>query len=146
MPAPSVDVRRRSFAAFVQRVTAQAEQSRGLSIPQIAQLAGINNATIYRWRDGVGTRLPLPEQVVAFCDALGIPPVAAFSILWPGKDNKPAEPEPLPQDPEVEQQMRALLRKIADPNVSDAEKVTIRATIRHLAGDAPSTTRRRAAG
>jgi transcriptional regulator with XRE-family HTH domain len=143
MPAPSVDVRRRAYAAFVQRVTAHAEETRGLSIPRIADLAGIDNGTIYRWRDATGKRLPTPESVVAFCDALGIPPAVAFAILWPGKDDQAPEAEPLPQDPDIERQMRELLRKISDPNVPEAEKVTIRATIRHLAGDVP--TRRRSA-
>jgi hypothetical protein len=145
MPAPSIDVRRRAFAAFVRRVTDQAEETRGWSIPHIAERAGINNGTIYRWRDAVGTRLPLPEQVVAFCDALGIPPAAAFAVLWPGQNDRPAEPDPIPQDPDIERQLRALLRKIADPNTPEAEKVTIRATIRHLAGEPATPTRRRAA-
>lgn len=144
MPAPSIEVRRRNFAAFVRRVTDQAA-TRGWSIPRIATDSGISNATIYRWRDGTGTRSPLPEQVVAFCDALGIPPAVPFAILWPGRDDKPAEPEPLPADPDIERQMRELLRRIADPNVAEAEKLTIRATIRHLAGEPAPAGRRRAA-
>lgn len=143
MPALSIDVRKRAFAAFVRRVTDHAENTRGWSIPRIATEAGISNPTIYRWRDGTWTKAPDPDAVAAFCDALDIPPAVAFAILWPGKTGEAQPPEALPLDPEIERQMRELMRRIADPNVSDAEKLTIRATIRHLAGDLPA--RRRAA-
>jgi transcriptional regulator with XRE-family HTH domain len=145
MPAQSVDVRRQNFAAFVRRALTHAEETRGWSAPRVAQEAGIGSATIYRWRDGTGARSPLPDQVVAFCDALGIPTSVAFAILWPSRDDKPAAPAPLPQDPEVERQTRELLRRIADPNVSDAEKLTIRATLRHLTGEPAAAGRRRSA-
>lgn len=144
MPAPSIDVRKRAFAAFVRRATDHAENARGWSIPRIADEAGISNPTIYRWRDGTWTKAPDPDAVAAFCDALDIPPAVAFAILWPGKSSEARQPEPLPLDPEIERQIRVLLRKIADPNVTDGEKQTIRATIQHLAGEQPA--RRRAAG
>lgn len=142
MPA-SIDVRRDAFAAWVRRVTEHADDTRRLSIPRIAKRAGINDATIYRWRDGTMVGLPKPEQVVAFSDALDIPPSVPFAILWPGKDDEAPEPEPLPADPDVERQVRELMRRLADPDVDDGEKTSIRATIRHLTS-APA--RRRTAG
>lgn len=143
MSARSIDVRKRTFAAFVRRVTAHAEETRGWSIPRIATEAGISNPTIYRWRDGTWTKAPDPDAVAAFCDALDISPSVAFSILWPGKNDQAQQPEPLPLDPDIERQIRALVRKIADPNVSESEKLTIRTMIQHLAGEPAA--RRRAA-
>lgn len=142
--APPVDVRRDAFAAWVKRVLAQAKTSRGLSVPKIADMAGIGNNTIYRWRDGGGKELPNPEQVLAFCDALDIPPVAAFSILWPGKNEALPAPGPIALDGDFQ----SLMRILNDPNTSDFDREFIRETIRQLVdrpmrpGRAPQRTRR----
>ena len=127
--APTVEVRRDAFAVWVKRVLQQAKTNRGLSVVQIAKLAGIGNPTIYRWRNGEGKELPNPEQVLAFCDALDIPPQAAFSILWPGKTEQAAKPTPLPMDSDYQ----TLMRKLNDPSVSAFEKEFIRETLRQLA-------------
>jgi transcriptional regulator with XRE-family HTH domain len=126
---PSIEVRREAFAIWVRRVTGHAKTARGLSIEDIAELAGIGNPTIYRWRKGQGKALPLAEQVEAFCDALDIDPAIPFAILWPGKNRGSAAAEPLPLDPDFQ----TLARKILDPNTSDFEKKFIRETMRQLA-------------
>ena len=127
--APPVEVRRDAFAKWVRRVLAQAKEVRGLGVVQIADMARIGNPTIYRWANGTGKELPNPEQVLAFCDALDIPAAAAFSILWPGKTELRAEPEPIPMDADLQ----TLMRKLNDPNVSEFEREFIRETIRQLA-------------
>lgn len=129
MSAPAVAVRRQLWAQFVRRALAHVHTTRGWSIPQVAHQAGISDPTIYRWRDGKGVRLPLPEQVLAFCDALDIDPAVAFRVLWPGKDERPTEPEP----PPLPDEMVAIARKLEDPNVSEAEKYLLRETLRQLA-------------
>lgn len=138
----SADVRKVAFGNFVQRQLRFARDERGWSVPQLAREAGISNQTIYRWRDGNWVRSPLPEQVVAFCDALDVPPTAAFAILWPGKTSRPVAPEPAPMDPDVE----ALLRMLASPSTSDDDRLVIRATIRGLvarSSERPSQARRK---
>lgn len=135
--APSIEVRRQRFAEWVQRVLAHAWEQRKLSVPKIAELAGIGSNTIYRWRDGNWKEGPKPEQVVACRDALDIPPAAAFSVLWPGKTESPATTEPMPVDPDL----ALLMRKLADPNVPEYEKYFIRETLRQLTSrpDRPHT-------
>jgi transcriptional regulator with XRE-family HTH domain len=138
----AIDVRKAAFANFVARQLRYAKDERGWSVPQLARVAGISNQSIYRWRDGNWARSPQPEQVVAFCDALDVPPTAAFAILWPGKSSKPAAPDPAPMDPDVE----ALLRMLASPSTSDDDRLVIRATIRGLvarSSERPSQARRK---
>lgn len=127
----SLDVRRAQFARFVRRATSRAQESRGWSIPKIAEMSdgqvGVN--TLYRWLAEDWTRAPLADQVAAFCNVLDIPPAIAFGILWPGKDDSVAEPEPLPTSPAVD----LILRKLNDPNVPEPEKYHIRQTLESLA-------------
>lgn len=129
----SADARRAAFSRFVERTLEHAKAERGWSVPKVAEASGVGDSTLYRWRDGDWKRSPQPEQVVAFCDALGIPPSAAFSILWPGQDDRPAEPEPLPLDPDLQ----TVLRRLRDPNVPEREKFLIRETLRSLAARSP---------
>lgn len=139
-PTPAQDVRRAAFARFVQRVIRHVRTAKGWTIPDLAREAGIGDSTIYRWRDGDWKEDPKGGQVKAFCDAADVPTSAALSILWPSRDEKPAEPEPIALDPELE----TLARRLRDPNVPDAEKYLIRETIRGLA--ARSTKDGRATG
>lgn len=132
MPA-SADARRAAFSRFVTRALEHAKSEKGWSVPTVAEASGVGDSTIYRWRDGDWKRSPLAEQVVAFCDALGIPPSAAFSILWPSRSGRPAEPEPLPLDPDVQ----TVLRRLRDPNVPEREKFLILETLRSLAARSP---------
>jgi transcriptional regulator with XRE-family HTH domain len=135
---PPLDVRRKAFAAFVRRALRNAKEDRGWGISRVAEEAGIGGATIYRWRDGDWNKAPSPDAVVAFCDALDIDPKHAFAILWPGKGDDAPPPEPAPLDRDIE----LLARRLRDPNVTEAEKVSIRATIRFLIGrsQAPAPT------
>jgi len=127
MPQPP-EVRKANFAAWCRRVLDQAKVQRGLSVPQIAELAGIGNQTISRWRNGTLKELPNPEQVVAFCDALDIDPAIPFGILWPGKSEAAPRPEPIVFDADYQ----ALQRKLNDPHVSEFEKAFIRESLRQL--------------
>jgi transcriptional regulator with XRE-family HTH domain len=135
-----------AFTAFVRRALDRARTTRGWSVERVAREAGIGVNTVYLWRGGTDWKqFPKGENVEAFCDALNIPPAAAYMILWPGKSERPGEPEPLGPEPELV----TLARKLADPNVSEQEKFLIRETVRGLASR-PSTSseapRRRNAG
>lgn len=140
------EARLAAFTAFVRRALDRAKATRGWSVERVAQEAGVGVNTLYLWRGGrEWKQFPRGESVEAFCDALGIPPAAAYGILWPGKNERPAEPEPLGPEPDL----ILLARKLEDPNVSEQEKFLIRETIKGLAarpsqpGDAP---KRRNAG
>lgn len=132
--APSLEVRRDAFAAWVKRVLLQAKTARGLSVVDIANLADIGDNTIYRWAKGDWKKAPDPNAIEAFCDALGISPLIPFAILWPGKDGAVAAPQPLPSDENYD----LLMRKLNDPNTGEFEKEFIRETMRMLM-DRPAT-------
>ena len=64
--------------------------------------------------------------MAAFCAGLGLDPTAAFAIL---ERHRPApRVEPL-LDPDVE----ALVRRLTDPQITEAERFHIRETVRYLA-------------
>jgi len=81
----------------------------------------------------IGSQLARPdesvvavERVVAFCEGLGLDPAVAFTILEWGR---PAAIEPAALDPDI----AALLRRWADPNLTEQERFHIRETVRYLA-------------
>lgn len=127
--APPIPARKANFAAWVKRAVKFAKDRHNMSVADIATKAGIGDQTIYRWMKAEGNKLPDPDAVLAFCDALDINPTDAFAILWPGKNDKPAEPLPFTGD----EHYQVLMRKLNDPNVGEFEKEFIRETLRQLA-------------
>jgi transcriptional regulator with XRE-family HTH domain len=122
--------RKIAFAAFVRKALEDARTTRAWTGIEVARRTGVSRQTINRWVRGEWASDPEAERVVAFCEGLGLNPSKAFGAL--GWDRAtPARPAPAapPMDPDVE----ALLRRLVDPNVSDAEKFHIRETIRYLA-------------
>ena len=122
--------RKIAFAAFVRKALHDARTTRAWTGTEVSRRTGVSRQTINRWVRGEWASDPEAERVVAFCEGLGLNPTVAFGVL--GWDrNTPARPAPSapPMDPDVE----ALLRRLVDPNVSDAEKFHIRETIRYLA-------------
>lgn len=125
-PTQSQDPRVRQFGAFVTRALKEAKE-RGLDIEAVEKVTGIGRATIYRWARAESPN-PRREKVLAFCEGLGIPAKTASQILgWDGS-RQPTAPEPI-VDPDI----RAILRKLNDPNVPAEQKTSIRATLRYLA-------------
>lgn len=136
----SLEARRAAFGRFVRRALEDAKDRR-ITIKEIERRTGVGSTTFYRWRDGDWTADPRPSQVDAFCDGLDIPTTAAYRALGWGADGKPAgEPEAV-LDPEL----RAIQRRLMDPNVSDATKESIRNMLRLIIG-ANGNGGRRAAG
>lgn len=132
-PQPSNDPRVRMFGQFIKRALADAKE-RGMSIEDVEAAikaadpdAKVGRSTIYRWRRSE-VESPQRVQVQAFCRGLGIPVTTAAQIL--GWDDSRPSTEP---DPTVDPDIRAIMRKLADPNRSTEEKTSIRATLRYLA-------------
>lgn len=126
MPPKSRDPRVVLFGDFVKRALAEAKE-RGLSTDMVEERTGVSLATIYRWTRAESPN-PQREKVLAFCEGLGIPLRTVAQILgWDGS-RQPTAPEPV-IDPDI----RAILRKLNDPNVPVEQKTIIRATLRHLA-------------
>jgi transcriptional regulator with XRE-family HTH domain len=122
--------RRQAFATFVRKALADARAERMWNGSEVARRTGVSRQTINRWVRGDWTNDPEPARVVAFCDGLGIDAPVAFGILgWDRTATARPSPVPLPMDPDIE----ALLRRLLDPAVSEAEKYHIRETVRYLA-------------
>ncbi|MET8230067.1 XRE family transcriptional regulator [Micromonospora sp. NPDC005298] len=127
----TANARKIAFATFVRRALDEARATRAWSGTEVSRRTGVSRQTINRWVRGDWASDPEAERVVAFCEGLGLNPAAAFAALgWDRAATGPRAGQPAPpMDPDVE----ALLRRLIDPNVSDAEKFHIRETIRYLA-------------
>lgn len=126
----TTNARKIAFATFVRRALDDARALRAWSGTEVSRRTGVSRQTINRWVRGDWASDPEAERVVAFCEGLGLDPAVAFTALgWDRAAGPRTAPAPPPMDPDVE----ALLRRLVDPNVSDAEKFHIRETIRYLA-------------
>lgn len=127
MPAgASADPRVQMWGRFVDRTLKDA-RARGMTTEEIEERTGLGRSTIYRWRRAE-IESPQRKQVIQFCEGLGIPTRTAAQILgWEG-ERPPTEPEP-----SVDPDLRAIMRRLNDPNVSVEEKTTIRQMLRYLA-------------
>jgi len=126
----TANARKIAFATFVRRALAEARATRAWSGTEVSRRTGVSRQTINRWVRGDWASDPEAERVVAFCEGLGLSPATAFAALgWERTTTPRSAPTPPPMDPDVE----ALLRRLVDPDVSDAEKFHIRETIRYLA-------------
>lgn len=131
---PSPDVARARFAAWVDR-TVRAAYARGMTVKDIEQATGLGSSTLDRWRSNEGG-VPRIDRVNAFADGLGVDRRPAYVALGiDGAARQSTEPE---LDPDV----RAIARFLADPGVSDEEKTAIRLVLRRLAPP-PSAGRQR---
>lgn len=122
----ATDPRLQAFGRFIERALDDARAS-GLSISDVEQRTRLGRSTFYRWKRGeVAT--PQPNQVRQFCEGLGLSVRdAARTLGWNGA-KIPVDPNP-PMDADV----RTILRILADPRVSQADKDFIRETLRMLA-------------
>ncbi|WP_433531477.1 helix-turn-helix domain-containing protein [Micromonospora sp. CA-263727] len=126
----TANARKIAFATFVRRALDEARATRAWTGTEVSRRTGVSRQTINRWVRGDWASDPEAERVVAFCEGLGLDPAAAFAALgWDRTASRRAAPPPPPMDPDVE----ALLRRLIDPDVSDAEKFHIRETVRYLA-------------
>lgn len=124
----SADVSRARFAAFVQRALERARAG-GLTDREIARRSGVATSTFHRWRLGEGNTLPKIDKVRSFCEVTGVSLDEAMRALGM-TDNARSEPTPaapLPED------VRIILRTLADPNVDEAQKAAIRGILQLLA-------------
>ncbi|GAA0383524.1 hypothetical protein GCM10009541_27740 [Micromonospora gifhornensis] len=127
----TANARKIAFATFVRRALDEARATRAWSGTEVSRRTGVSRQTINRWVRGDWASDPEAERVVAFCEGLGLDPTPAFAALgWDRTSSRHRSTStPPPMDPDVE----ALLRRLVDPDVSDAEKFHIRETIRYLA-------------
>lgn len=89
---------------------------------------GVPPSTFHRWQKGNFATAPDLDKVRAFCAGLGISPAGALAALGLAPQRDEPAPEP-PLPPEI----RRILRQLADPNVSEGDKLVIREMLRMLA-------------
>src|SRR5262249_37935728 len=123
---PPSGARKLEFAAFVRQALETARTTRAWNGSEVARRTGVSRQTINRWVRGDWQSDPEPERVAAFCEGLGLDPPAAFALLQWGR---PPTAEPATLDPDI----AALLRRWADPSLTDQERFHIRETVRYLA-------------
>lgn len=133
--SPSPDVARALFAAWVKR-TVDAAYARGLTVKEIEARTGVGSSTWDRWRNGRGG-MPTIQRVRAFAEGLGVDPQPGFAALGAVAAARTAT------EPELDPDVRAVARFLADPNVSAAEKDAIRLILRRLAPPASRERRQR---
>lgn len=115
---------------FVDRALRDA-RARGLTDREIARQSKVATSTFHRWRQSEGRGLPELDRVRAFCDAVGASVEDAMQAL--GMTDAPAEPTPeLPMPEDV----RKILRALANPHESEETKQFLRMSLSLLAGRA----------
>lgn len=125
-------VARARFGNFVGRALDNARLA-GLTDREIYRRSGVSTSTIHRWRLAEGKGLPRLPQVRAFCAAVDASIDEAMAAL--GMTD--TAPTPTPEAP-MPKEVRAILRKLADPNTPEADKQFIRMSLRVLAARLPS--------
>lgn len=101
---------------------------RGLTDREIARRSKVATSTFHRWRQAAGRGLPELDRVRAFCDVVGVSIEDAMQSL--GMTD--ADPAPTPEL-SMPEDVRKILRTLADPNASEEMKQFLRMTLQMLA-------------
>lgn len=104
------------WAGYLRRMTSRP----GWSIARLAREAGVNRSTIFGWIKGDGVTVASVKQIAKALGDSEADALAAAGGATTGGDQLDAD-------------VRIILRRLADPTVTEAEKTLIRATLRHLA-------------
>ena len=121
-----------AFARFVRRAVDDAKNRRGWTVRRLAEETGVGRSTLFRWLSGDNQHSPELASVHSFCTALEIPVAAAFTALG-------VRSTPTAGDDDVFADIDRILTRLADPAVSEAEKVVTRDMLRYLARRSPAT-------
>lgn len=137
-------VRDREIAAAWANYLAAARTAAGLSKTELARAAQVGRATVFRWEAGE-SRPEQSEIVVRVAKVLGVDLDEALAAAGLRPTAQP--PTKPVKEPPLDPDLLLLASRLADPNVSVAEKATIRATIQYLANlpEEPPGRRRREA-
>lgn len=125
-----MDTRQGRFGRLVARGISAA-RDRGMTNNDIVKATGVAWTTIDRYIYGRWTRDPVASLVKNLCSGLGLELAEAYAALgWSeapaGTDNR--EPEPV-----LDPRLRAVARRLSDPNVSLLEKLQIQAVLESMA-------------
>jgi transcriptional regulator with XRE-family HTH domain len=117
-----------------------AREAAHLSQSEFARRIGVDRVTVYRWE--TGRQKPEDGDMVRrFAEVAGTPLDESLSAagLRPDDTRIPRTPT---RDPALDPDILVILRRLADPDTPEAEKVAIRGTLRYLAELANQSRRR----
>lgn len=117
---------RGAWAAYVAAVRARV----GMSKSELARRLGVDRGTVHRWEQN--TSRPEDANVVtAFAELFDLDVDEALTAAGLRVSaTPPTRPtRDVPLDPDV----KIIMRRLTDPSVGEAEKTSIRATLRYLA-------------
>lgn len=103
------------WAGYLRRMTRRP----GWSVARLAREAGVNKSTIFGWIKGDGVTV---ASVKAIAKALGDDEAHALAAAGGAKHGDALDAD-----------VRIILRRLASPDATDAERTAIRATLRYLA-------------
>lgn len=127
-------VRAQQFAAYLGRLVGELADRPGWSVSRVIEESRISRPTFYRWRRANWSKggKPKADNVRSFHVNLGIDASRALEIL--GLSTAPTTDDPLSvADPDVQQNVLAILRRLRDPNEPDEERYFIRRSLADLA-------------
>ncbi|MEU4777504.1 helix-turn-helix transcriptional regulator [Micromonospora sp. NPDC023633] len=110
----------------------------GMNKSELARRLGIDRTTIIRWESG-RSRPEDPAVVEAFAALFGLN--ADEVLVAAGLRVGTSPPGRSTSDPPLDPDMVIIMRRLTSPTASEAEKATIRATLRYLADLADRTER-----
>lgn len=119
-------VRRANFAEWVKRAL-QLARRRGMNDAAIHEATGISPATFHRWQTLKGG-LPVTAKAEQFAQGLEMRLAPMYEALGVSLGRRAAT------EPEMDPDLMAIGRRLADPSVSEDEKAVIRNTLKLLAG------------
>jgi hypothetical protein len=136
------EVRAQRFAEYLGALSAQFKRERGWTVKMFFEQAGLSRNTFYRWRGANWTEgRPSLGAVRDFHTRLGLDPGRALEILGFAFTGA-AEDSLAGAEPQVAEDIRLILRRLADPNEDPDDRTFIRRSLANLAGRSQSGSRR----
>lgn len=125
--ATPIELRRTRFGRVVKRMVDNA-RDRGMTIEKIVEATRISWTTIDRWVKGDWSKDPRGTQVKSFAEGVGGSLSELYAALDWSEVSERSEPEP-----SLDPRLRAVARRLSDPNVSLLEKAAIQSLLESMA-------------
>lgn len=101
-----------------------------MTLADMETATGLGDSTFSRWKKGQWTKDPRPGAVHDFCDGLGGSRADAYAALGWSETGSAVATEP---EPPLDSRLKAVARRLSDPNVSLMEKIAIQSLLDSMA-------------
>lgn len=131
----SDSVRAAHFGAYLNTLIEQLQDERGMTVGEVAKSSGLSRQTLNRWRRGDWREgKPKAHRVQEMHERLGLDPQRALNILIDSPAVRvPAVDPLLAADPDVREDVIAILRRLRDPDEPEQERYYVRRQLGDLA-------------